>query len=390
MKKSWIGLSLALLFVGAFTVGRVHRADAAGNCSPVWKDCTSGQPTAIGGLTMPYVASSSTIVAGYGIQLTTGTSTVTATSASLVSTPKVTVTGVTEAMMSLSDNTTANVSTSAHGLAPKCPGGTTFWRADCTWAEAGGSGGGPELDRIVAAYQAGWRWFYPRYQSIQNWRAMGVLGSSVYASVSNGDIYKQSGGTGNFVALGQTARNWTAFASCGADMLAFVYGGDVYRQTGGTGNFVAMSQTSRNWNAATTVGTNVYALEYGGTLYKLTNCTGNFVATGGVAHRSYYGLASIGSTLYASTYSTGDIFVRTDGDGADFGAMAQVSRDYRQMTSDGTNIYVAVWGGEPCVLLNGAGPAFPMGQVTRNWHNIVYNGARLYASGYGTDIFTTF
>jgi hypothetical protein len=32
----------------------------------------------------------------------------------------------------------------------------------------------------------------------------------VYAAVQNGDIYKQTGGVGDFTALSQTTRNWYA------------------------------------------------------------------------------------------------------------------------------------------------------------------------------------
>ena len=35
----------------------------------------------------------------------------------------------------------------------------------------------------------------------------------VYASVFNGDIYKQTGGTGDFVALEQTSRTWVGLAA---------------------------------------------------------------------------------------------------------------------------------------------------------------------------------
>lgn len=63
---------------------------------------------------------------------------------------------VTEANLSISNNTTGNVSTSAHGFVPIAPGGTTnFLRGDATWATpttattgfafgaSGGSGGQP-------------------------------------------------------------------------------------------------------------------------------------------------------------------------------------------------------------------------------------------------------
>jgi hypothetical protein len=83
------------------------------------------------------------VYAGPGIRWTTGTDTATGTSAALSASPKAQVAGVLESMLSLSDNTTANVSTTAHGLSPKCPGGgTSYWRDDCTWGTPSGGGGG--------------------------------------------------------------------------------------------------------------------------------------------------------------------------------------------------------------------------------------------------------
>lgn len=52
MRKYTALYTLAGLLAIGFCFGRgMREAEAAGNCSPVWKDCTSGQATAIGGLT---------------------------------------------------------------------------------------------------------------------------------------------------------------------------------------------------------------------------------------------------------------------------------------------------------------------------------------------------
>ena len=83
-------------------------------------------------------------------------------------------------------------------------------------------------------------------QTTRNWQGMTTLGTDVYACVYAGDIYKQTGGTGDFVALGQTARDWQGMTTLGTDVYACVSGGDIYKQTGGTGDFVALGQTSRN------------------------------------------------------------------------------------------------------------------------------------------------
>ena len=80
--------------------------------------------------------------------------------------------------------------------------------------------------------------FLPLSQASRQWRSMTTLGSDVYASVDGGDIYRQIGGTGNFVALGQTARVWYGMTTRGSDVYACVYGGDIYKQTGGTGVYL--------------------------------------------------------------------------------------------------------------------------------------------------------
>jgi hypothetical protein len=94
----------------------------------------------------------------------------------------------------------------------------------------------------------------------------------VYAAVALGDIYKQSGGTGNFNALSQTNRLWSGMAATpNGDVYACVNGGDIYKQTSGTGNFAALSQTPRVWNGmAAAPNGDIYACVYGGDIYKLS------------------------------------------------------------------------------------------------------------------------
>ncbi len=99
---------------------------------------------------------------------------------------------------------------------------------------------------------------------------MTTLGTDVYCTVFNGDIYKQTNGTGNFVALGQTTRIWSGMTTLGTDVYASTQGGDIYKQTNGTGNFVALGQTTRIWSGMTTLGTDVYCTVFNGDIYKFT------------------------------------------------------------------------------------------------------------------------
>jgi len=116
-------------------------------------------------------------------------------------------------------------------------------------------------------------YYLPLSQTTRNWSAMTTLGSDVYACVYNGDIYKQTGGTGDFVALSQTSRDWIAMTTLGSDVYACVRAGDIYKQTGGTGDFVALGQTSREWRGMTTLGSDVYACVESGDIYKQTPTT---------------------------------------------------------------------------------------------------------------------
>ena len=60
---------------------------------------------------------------------------------------------------------------------------------------------------------------------------MTTLGSDVYCSAYGGDIYKQTGGTGNFLPLDQTARVWRGMTTLGSDVYCCVFGGDIYKFT---------------------------------------------------------------------------------------------------------------------------------------------------------------
>ena len=129
----------------------------------------------------------------------------------------------------------------------------------------------------------------------------------VYASVYGGDIYKQTGGAGNFVALGQIKRTWrgTAVAPNG-DVYACVFGGDIYKQAGGIGDFVELSQTKRNWvGMAASPNGDVYASVTGGDIYKQTGGTGDFVALNQTT-RNWRGLAASPSTTGVTITSTPD------------------------------------------------------------------------------------
>jgi hypothetical protein len=156
---------------------------------------------------------------------------------------------------------------------------------------------------------------------------------NVYACVTNGDIYMQTGGTGNFVGLNQTTRPW--YGMCAApngNVYASVHGGDIYMQTGGSGAFVALGQTARDWRGmAAAPNGNVYACVYNGDIYMQTGGSGAFVSLGQTA-RNWYGMAAApNGNVYASVYN-GDIYMQTGGSGA-FVALGQTARNWYGMAA---------------------------------------------------------
>ena len=109
-----------------------------------------------------------------------------------------------------------------------------------------------------------------------------TLGGTVTSSANIQNRYlaqKASGGTppSAFLPLSQTSRAWRGMTALGSDVYACVHGGDIYKQTGGTGNFVALSQTSRAWHGITTLGSDVYACVDNGDIYKQTGGTGVYL-----------------------------------------------------------------------------------------------------------------
>jgi len=130
---------------------------------------------------------------------------------------------------------------------------------------------------------------------------------------AGGDIWKQTGGTGSFVALSQTSRFWFGMAAANGNVYASTANNSIYMQTGGTGNFVTLNQTIRSWLAMTADSSgNVYAATYGGDIFKQTAGTGNFISMGqnlvsGLTQTNVYSMGSDASgNVYASVYGGGE------------------------------------------------------------------------------------
>ncbi len=108
------------------------------------------------------------------------------------------------------------------------------------WKQAGGVGSFVDIWDFTFDFTKG------NYMGI----AVDPSTHNVYVTIYNDDIYKQTGGTGDFVALGQTVRNWSPIAidESTSDVYAGVFGGNIYKQTGGTGDFVSFATGIGNIN----------------------------------------------------------------------------------------------------------------------------------------------
>jgi PKD repeat protein len=86
----------------------------------------------------------------------------------------------------------------------------------------------------------------PLNQGDRSWSCMDhAYSGDILTAVSYGDIYKQYGAAGDFIALSQTARDWKGIAGAPNDDVYAVaethistFTGSIYKQTGGINNFV--------------------------------------------------------------------------------------------------------------------------------------------------------
>jgi hypothetical protein len=220
-------------------------------------------------------------------------------------------------------------------------------------------------------------------QTSRNWVGMAAASNgNVYACVSGGDIYMQTGGVGNFVALGQTSRDWHSMAvDSNNNVYACVFNGDIYKQTGGIGDFVALGQVSRSWYAmAAAPNGDVYACVFNGDIYTQTGGVGNFVALG-QTNRIWRGItAAPNGNVYACVVSS-DIYMQTGGVG-NFVALGQTSRNWRGMTAaPNGDVYACVLGNDIYKQTGGVGNFVALGQTTRNWQGMAATpNGNVYAS----------
>lgn len=209
-------------------------------------------------------------------------------------------------------------------------------------------------------------------QISRGWWGTTASNGNIYASVKGGDIYMQTGGTGNFVALGQTARNYGMMASApnGNIYCAASPSGNIYMQTNGTGSFVSLGLAALEWQAvAVSPNGNVYAAVRNGDIYMQTNGAGAFVALNQTP-RMWQGMTSSPNGNVYACHETGDIYMQTNGTG-NFVALGQTSRAwYGLACASNGNVYATTYGGDIYMQTSGAGNFVALGQTSRNYLGI--------------------
>jgi len=183
-----------------------------------------------------------------------------------------------------------------------------------------------------------------------------------------GDIYKQAGGTGDYIPLGQTTQWWNSVtAAYNGDIYAISYNGslDIHKQSGGSGNFNALSQANISWSGlAAAPNGNIYAIVPGqfGDIYMQTNGAGNFNALGKgsqIPLGQWAITVAPNGNVYVSVQG-GDIYVQTNGAG-DFHPLGVTHRYYYNLAaSPNGNIYASDYYGKVYMQTNGVGDFIPL------------------------------
>jgi len=240
--------------------------------------------------------------------------------------------------------------------------------------------------------------FIAQYQTYRGWVGMTTTSNGdVYASVWGGDIYKRTGGVGDFVATGQTNRDWWGMTTDSNDVVyACVYGGDIYKLTPPATIFTPTGQTSRNWIGMTGAADgSVYACVDGGDIYKKPLGNVPFAALGQTSRNWVSMTSTPNGDVYASvgdpySYNSDDgIYKQTGGTGNFVNSGALVENRIIGMTSleDGT-VYACKRSGDIYKQVAGASLFFGTGQINRDWYGMTTTpDQKLYACVNNGDIY---
>jgi len=240
---------------------------------------------------------------------------------------------------------------------------------------------------IVTSFADG---FVALNQTERAWEGMTTdIDGDVYASVRNGDIYKQDLGAGNFIATGQFPHQWRGMATgLTGNIYCCAYGDEIFKQTAGSGYFATFGQTARTWTGMTTnLAGDVYACVENGGIYKQTAGAGDFVTLSQTTRFWNCMTTSPAGHVYAGVIS-GDIYKQTSGAG-NFVALNQTSRYWGGMaaTPNG-DLYACVLAGDIYKQTAEAGDFMALSQGVKLWNGMTTNLlGDVYATESGGDIY---
>jgi hypothetical protein len=181
----------------------------------------------------------------------------------------------------------------------------------------------------------------------KNWRGMCATPTgNIYACVSGGSIWMQTGGSGAFADLGTGNKIWYGMC-CNpltGDVYACVYDGSIWMQTGGSGAFADLATGNKYWKGmcCNPLTGDVYACVSGGSIWMQTGGSGAF-ADLGTGNKSWVSMCCnpLTGDVFA-TVSGGSIWMQTEGSGA-FADLTQSVRSWTGICASSTgNIYACV------------------------------------------------
>lgn len=231
---------------------------------------------------------------------------------------------------------------------------------------------------------------------IRNWFHITVNSNTgdVWAVVFGADIYKQTGGTGAFVAQGAPNLNWTGIAvnPNTGDVWACVLGGNIYMNEGGTGSFATQGEPNRQWRGVA-VNRNtgdVWIGEVNGDIYKNTGGAGSFIAQG-VESRNWSGISvnSNNGDVWASALND-DIYLNARGTGS-FIAQGAGNRVWRAIAvnSENGDVWAAVQDSNIYRNIGGVGPFIIQSALISSWRGISVNSSTgdVWITAFGGNIY---
>lgn len=201
------------------------------------------------------------------------------------------------------------------------------------------------------------------------------LNGDVYFRQYGGQIYKQTGGVGNFAGYGNAGGGGYAITvALNGDIYTTVNGyttGDITMQSGGVGAFNIVTTTKRGYYSLSAhINGDVYATAWG-LLYRRIGGLGDFVSVTECPEASNVACASNGD-VYVTV--NGKIYKQTGATGA-FVDLLQTTRSYTYITcAPNGNVYIYETNSSDIYMLSvGSSVLVPLNQIISGVNGICFN-----------------